>query len=320
MISVRYLSRSEVLRLSASIDVEAALRRVVLQAEAGHAGQSIRSELAPDVLGSVLGVMPGYRAVAPVEFSAKVVCVVPDNPSRGLPAHQGMVMLFDAETGAPKLLADAGAITEIRTAALTVLATRTLGPTREGSSLIIGAGHQALAHARALAVLGRRLAVWARKSERAGELVRTLEAEGVRAEAVTDLEAAIGAASVVTTVTGTPEPIIREEWFQPGTLLNAIGSSTPRVREVPESMIRNSKLVADDPGAVLELSGEFSGLVAPVPRPMSLGAALESDSRPGGAGERTVFKSVGMPLQDLALASALAEESEAGDVGQRIRL
>ncbi|MFC6234807.1 hypothetical protein ACFPZL_06920, partial [Leucobacter soli] len=140
------------------------------------------------------------------------------------------------------------------------------------------------------------------------EAAAALALEGVRVDAVTDLEGAVREADVVTTVTGAPEPILRDEWLAPGTLLNAIGSSTPRVCEVPEATIRSAFLVADDPDAALALSGELSRLAPPVPRPRSLGSLLRSGSLPVECeSRRIVFKSVGVPLQDLALASALHE-------------
>ncbi|MCB1272941.1 MAG: ornithine cyclodeaminase family protein [Leucobacter sp.] len=322
-----YFSRDDVLSLSAEIDVESALQHVLIEAELGEAGQATRTELAPEGLASVLGLMPGYRTAAPAVFAAKVVCVVPGNPVRGLPAHHGVVLLFDASTGALLVMADAGAVTEVRTAALTALATRTLATRTEGISLVVGGGHQAVAHLRALARLQHRLVVWARRPEQARGAIEMLAVEGVDVAFAPKLESAVREAAVVTTVTGTAEPILDAAWFGPGALLNAIGSSTPRVREVPEEMIRTSFLVADSPEAVRALSGEFSRLDRPGPALHSLGSLLHRpdsipETRSNGC---TVFKSVGVPLQDLALASELYRaatdsSNRSSSIGQRIRL
>lgn len=322
-----YFSRDDVLALSAGIDVESALRRVLIEAEQGGAGQSTRTELAPEGFPSVLGLMPGYRITDPAVFAAKVVCVVQENPARGLPAHQGLVLLFDASTGALLVMADAGAVTEVRTAALTALATRTLAARADGVSLVVGGGHQAVAHLRAFAGQGYALALWARRREQAQRVVEALAPEGVEVALAADLEAAVREAAVVTTVTGTPKPILDASWFGQGTLLNAIGSSTPRVCEVPEDMIRTSFLVADSPAAVRSLSGEFSRLAPPEPALRSLGSLLlRPDSIQGDPMDRrTVFKSVGVPLQDLALVAELPRAAVdsaplSRSIGQRIRL
>lgn len=321
------ISRAEVVSLCAGdgdhpgIDVEDALRTVLVQAERGAAGQTTRTELAPPDLPGVLGIMPGYRVAAPAVFAAKVVCVVPGNAARGLPPHQGVVLLFDAGSGALLALAEAGAVTEIRTAALTALATRTLAGTGHGTSLVIGGGHQAAAHLRALSRLPAPLAVWTRRPERARAISDRLAAEGIAVAMAPDLERAVRGAAVVTTVTSAPEPILRDEWLAPGALVNAIGSSTPRVCEISEATVRGAFLVSDDPDAVLDLAGEFARLAPPVPRPVSLGSLLGADPPPVELGRRrTVFKSVGVPLQDLALMSALLEAANARGTGRRLTL
>lgn len=314
-----YLNRDEVLLLSADIDVEGALERVLVQAEKGGAGQSVRTELVPEGLSAVLGIMPAYRSELPAALAAKLVCVVPANPSRGMPAHQGIAVLFDGENGSPRVLADAGAVTEVRSAALTALATRVLAADPTGPSLVVGGGHQAAAHLRALAGSGRRLRVWARRPEQAANLAARLAEEGVEIIPEPDLERAVSSSSVVTLVTGAASPVIEDAWVQQGTLVNAVGSSTPRVCEVPEQTIRTSRLIVDDVAAVTCLAGEIARLAAPLPEMTTLGAVLAGTRvAPSGPDRRTVFKAVGVALSDLALLDELAAKAATSTVGQRL--
>lgn len=319
MSRARYLDRAEVLRLSGQLDVEAALERVLREAETGTAGQLTRIELAPEGMSSVLGIMPSYRRAERAAFAVKAVCVVPDNPRRGLPAHQGLAVLFDAEGGGVRLLADAAAVTEVRTAALTALAIRTLAPDPRGPLLVIGAGHQAVAHLRTLSRQERPLRVWARRSEQSRAVAESLAAEGIAVSVARELRPAVEDADVVVTLTGATAPILEDAWLPPGVLVNAIGSSTPRVCEIPEATMRSSRLVADDPEAAMRLAGEFARLTPPVPRPVSLGSLLVGNAGPvDSRAERTVFTSVGVSLQDLALLEAL--DPLAADAGQIIAL
>ncbi|GGA70796.1 ornithine cyclodeaminase [Pseudoclavibacter endophyticus] len=316
-----YLNRDEVFRLAADIDVEDAIRRILIQSAKGIAGQHVRTELSPRQLDGVLGIMPAFRAEDDPVFSAKVVCVIPSNPERGLPAHQGMVLLFDASDGHLRGFADAGAVTEIRTAAQTALATRTLARIGSGRLLIVGAGHQAAAHARALSGLGWRLSLWARRVARAEALAQQLAAEGIVVEVVDDLESGVRQAAVVTTTTGTAEPFIHADWLRPDAHWNAIGSSTPRVNEVPAEVLHGARIFVDDVEAVSTLSGEMQRLGPPLPHMTPLGEVLADPGRFDESWNgRTVFKSVGVPVQDLALVTKLVEAANRRQVGQRLTL
>lgn len=314
-----YVSRDEVFRLSANIDIEARVKAILALAHEGKAGQHVRTEMVPEQLSSVFGIMPAYQADEHPVFSAKVVCVVPGNPKRGLPAHQGFAMLFDAEYGKPLLLADAGAVTEVRTAALTVLATRTLAG-REGPSLVVGSSHQAEAHVRALHTLGQPIHLWARNDATARELVARVTEDGIQVTLETDLESAVRNAAVITLVTGSPEPLLRGEWVAAGTHINAIGSSTPRVRELGADLMRSAEVFVDDVAAVTKLSGEVVHLDEPIPNLTPLAAVYTDPDWKRAEGAVTVFKSVGVPLQDLAMMEALEEAARAASVGQAVTL
>lgn len=302
-----FLTREQVESLGASLDVEAAVSRILRDAAEGLAGQAVRRELVPPNMPGLLGLMPAYRARAPKLFSAKVVCVMPKNPQRGLPAHQGICALFDGEDGHLIGLAEAGAVTELRTAALTAVATRTLA--REGARrhLVIGSGHQTLPHLRAFARRDGKqtLALWAR-NRAAAEILRNVAAEqGVEVEVEDQLEAAVRKADIVTTLTGASEPILSAGWLQAGAHVNAMGSSTPFVREFGEDLIGRASIFVDDRDSALSLAGEFVRC-EPRPEVREIGAVLAGKA----AGRRndteiTLFKSVGIGIQDLALLELL---------------
>ncbi len=164
-----FLDRAAVERLAAGLDVEGALAAVLVDAVRGAAGQNVRSVLVPPVMPGVIGLMTAFRATRPRRFATKIVCVMPDNPGRGLPAHQGLTALFDGGDGHVIGLAEAGAVTEIRTAALTALATRHLARPGARRHLVAGAGHQALPHLRALARAfpDGEFTLWARRRDAA---------------------------------------------------------------------------------------------------------------------------------------------------------
>lgn len=321
MSTTRYLTRDDVIALARDLDLPGLIGQMLVDTAHGKAGQAVRTEIAPAGGNGVLGIMPAYRLGEDPAFSAKVVCVIPGNPAKGLPAHQGIVAFFDGVDGHLRLLADAGAVTEIRTAALTVLATRTLASERQGSCLIIGAGHQAAAHLRAFSRLERPLELWARREDRALELATTLGRDGIEVTIAQDLEAAVRNAAVVTSVTGSKEPILRDEWLQPGVHLNAIGSSIPRVSEVPPATLRTSRIFVDDIESVLQLSGEMARLEGSMPHLTALGGVLTDHTRVlRTSTDRTVFKSVCVAVQDLALLAALDETACYLGKGQTITL
>ncbi|MBE2277348.1 MAG: ornithine cyclodeaminase family protein [Rhodobacteraceae bacterium] len=319
--AVRYLSRADVMKLAQDMDCEAALRAVLLAEHAGMAGQEVRQEMRAAALNGVIGLMPSWSAGEDSALAAKTVCVMPGNPALGLPAHQGIVTLFDGTTGAVKGLAEAGAVTEIRTAAMAALATRTLAASREGAvSLVVGAGHQTLPHLQALArVPGvTRHLIWARRAEATAPVVHAARVMGLTVEAVVDLPTAAAVADVVTLVTSAAQPVLRAEWLRPGTHVNAMGSSTHRVREFGPDLLRRAGIFADHIPSVRALAGEFADQLDTLPMTALAAVLAEQGASPSPAGDITLFKSVGMALQDLAVLQPLLALAETRGLGQSI--
>lgn len=318
----RYLTRDNVLALAQMLDVEACLARVLVDTERQSAGHAVRLELAPPGLPGVLALMPAFKSGANPALAAKVVSVFPANVKKGVPSHQGIAVLFDGEDGGIAGMVEAGALTEIRTAALTALATRTLARPGAARALFVGGGRQLLPHVQALSKIPSvtSLALWVRRTEAATSVAQELQAAGFDVEIETDLERAIAAADIITTLTSAAEPVIGKSWLKPGAHLNAIGSSTHGVREFDADIAFACDLFVDDDVSVKQLAGEFRGL-SEYPSMTSLGSVLAGTA----SGRRdskaiTVFKSVGIGSMDLAAMQGLLALASSADVGQRLNI
>ena len=248
---------------------------------------------APDA-GTLFGLMPAYRGGAASAWSLKEIVIAPDNPSRELDAHQGAVLLHDGATGELRALLNASPITEIRTAAVSAVATRALARADARVVAILGGGVQARSHAVAMrAVLpDADLRTWTRSG-------------GGSPEAV------LREADVVCTCTSAREPILRREWLKPGAHVNAVGSSVPTARELDEATVREATLVVDRRESALNEGGDLllaglgdDGIDA------ELGEVLVGE-HPGRTAddELTVFKSLGLGVEDLAAAELVVRKA-----------
>jgi ornithine cyclodeaminase len=262
-------------------------------------------------------------------FALKSICVIPDNPARGLDAHQGTVTLFDGETGVPTAILDASAITEIRTAAVTAIATGALARADARTLAILGAGVQGRAHLEALAPM------------RGFEQVRVYAPTRVHAQAVADeaaparfevivaasAEDAVRGADVVVTATNAREPVFARAWLKPGAHVNAVGASTPRAREIDTATVAASALFCDSRESVRHEAGEFQLAVregaitgeehirAELGEVLTGTAAGRRDD-----GELTLFRSLGIAVEDLAAAETAVAAARAQGLGTEVDL
>jgi ornithine cyclodeaminase len=242
-------------------------------------------------------------------YGVKIINVAPGNAARGLPGLHGSYTLFDAATGRSLALLDADALTARRTVAASALAAGYLARPDASRLLVVGAGRLAAllpaAH-RAVRPI-RQVRVWARRPEAAAALVARWQTEGFDAEAATDLQAALGAADIVSCATLATEPLVQGAWLAPGAHLDLIGGFTPAMREADDDCFRGARLAIDTEEALTK-AGDLLG-------PVSRGVFTAADVRatlaqlcrgsvPGRTQERqrTVFKSVGTALEDLAAA------------------
>jgi ornithine cyclodeaminase/alanine dehydrogenase-like protein (mu-crystallin family) len=297
----------------------AAVRAAMARFTADEAAQPLRSivEIAP---GKLFGLMPGSLA-APDGFGAKLISVFaqPERPGRA--AHRGVVVLFDRESGAITCIADAGAVTEIRTGAASAVATDLLARKDSRTLAIFGCGVQAAAHVRALSRVRslERVLVWARSAERARPFAERMEEEiGIPVRVVAQAREAAGDADIICTVTGSPTPVLLGEWVRPGTHVNAVGSSFAGPVEIDHALVLASRYIVDSRRSALAAAAEFlaakeAGLIDDRHIAAEIGEVLLG--RVAGrtsAAQITVYKSLGHIVQDLAAVGYLHARAARG--------
>jgi ornithine cyclodeaminase/alanine dehydrogenase-like protein (mu-crystallin family) len=275
----------------------------------GSVWQPLRFVVRPPGEPSLMGLMPAHRSEPQPAYGLKVVCIFPGNPARGIDAHQGGVLLFDGETGTPRALLDAAAVTEIRTAAVSAVATRLLAREDARELAILGSGVQARSHLEAMAKVRTftRARVWSRTADHARAFAEAASAP-FPVEAVPSAEEAIRGADVVVTATSSPEPIVRRDWLASGAHVNAVGSSIPTARELDAKTIAAASLFADARESLVNEGGDYLFAVREAGvGPDHIRAELGEILIGAGQGRRsadelTVFKSLGLAAEDLAAA------------------
>lgn len=309
---MRFIDRDEVeRRLTYEVCIPI-VREAMIAFSRGETRQLLRS-LIPLAGGRVFGIMPGAMG-ASAAYGAKLISVYPDNFERGQPSHQGLVVLFEPESGAPVCVADATAITAIRTAAASAVATQALARTDARRLAILGYGEQAATHARAIAKVRdlQEITIWGRSAERAAAFAAKIgKALGVDARSAADVRSAVAEADIICTVTAAREPILMGAWVAPGTHVNIVGSGFAGPSEVDNDLVVRSRFVADSREGVLAQGAEFlnakaAGLLGDEHIVAEIGQVLAGEvAGRRSAEEITVYKSLGHVVQDLASAWAL---------------
>jgi ornithine cyclodeaminase/alanine dehydrogenase-like protein (mu-crystallin family) len=289
------------------------MRQALTDLARGQIQQPLRTVVRPRDAAGFMGLMPAY---SPGGYGLKAICVTPGNPAIGKDAHQGGVLLFAADTGEPLALVNASAVTKVRTAAVSAVATGLLARPGAAEVAIIGTGVQGRAHAHALAatrpVSGIRLT--GRDQARAREVAAELTAElRVPVTAVGSAAEAVKGADIVVTATSSPQPVLRREWLAAGTHVNAVGACLPQAREIDTATMAEAALFADSRESVRNEAGDYllaaqEGADNPVRA--ELGELL-TGAAPGRSGddEITLFESLGLAAEDLAAASYLYQEA-----------
>ena len=301
--SVLILGEHEVRSLLTMADCIEAMDRVLQELAHGALHQPLRwVTRAPDGA-SLMGLMPAQRGGENAAWSLKEIVVVPDNPTRGLDPHQGAVLLHDGRTGVLRAVLNASAITEIRTAAVSAVATRALARPDAAVVAILGGGVQARSHDAAMRSIlpNAEIRAWTR-------------GDGGTPEDV------VRGADVVCTCTSAREPILRREWLAPGAHVNAVGSSVPTARELDADTVAAATLVVDRRESALHEAGDL--LLAGFGEERiaaELGEVLVG-SHPGRAttGELTVFKSLGLGVEDLAAAELVVRKAREQGAGTEV--
>jgi ornithine cyclodeaminase len=287
----------------------------------GELYQPLRSIARPPEAGTLLGLMPAYRAEPSAAYALKEIVVVPTNPARGLDTHMGGVLLHDGETGELVAIVNASPITEIRTAAVSAVATRALARPGAERVAILGSGAQARGHVHAMrAVLGDpEIRIWSRSEDAAAQLAG--EVGGTVAPSV---DAALFGAEVVCTTTAATEPIVEKRWLASGAHVNAVGSCFPTTRELDTETVAHSSFFTDRRESCLNEAGDFilaaaEGAVGPEHILAELGEVL-AGMHPGREheDELTVFESLGIAVEDLASAELVVRRARERGVGTEV--
>ncbi|HMG46587.1 MAG TPA: ornithine cyclodeaminase family protein [Allosphingosinicella sp.] len=293
------VSAEEVARLLPYEECIPLMREAMIALSQGRTRQMLRSILdLPE--GRAFGAMLGAMLEDGV-FGAKLVSVYPDNFAKGGPSHQGVVALFDAATGAPSAMLDAGEITAIRTAAASAAATDALARQDARSLAILGYGEQARRHLEAIRHVRpiERVTIWGR------DFARAQAFGGIACETV---EEAVAGADIVCTVTAAAEPILRAEWVADGAHINAVGSSRAGPRELDDALVARARLFADHEAGVRAQGAEYlhalaAGAIQPEHLLGEIGDVM-AGTLPGRTTDSdvTIYKSLGSIVQDLAAA------------------
>jgi len=269
--------------------------------------------------GRAFGVMPGAM-LDDRSFGAKLVSVFPENFAKGGSSHQGVVVMFDSETGEPAAILEAGEITAIRTAAASAAATDALARPDARNLAILGYGEQAWRHVEAIRVVRppAKVTIWGRSSERAEAFAARVRAIGLDAEAAASVEAAVDGSDIICTTTAAPEPILESRWVADGAHINAVGSSRAGPAEIDNGLVVRARFFADHRDGVLAQGAEFlrakaAGLVGDDHVLGEIGEVM-AGTLPGrrDPGDVTIYKSLGSIVQDLAAARHILARLRAG--------
>jgi ornithine cyclodeaminase/alanine dehydrogenase-like protein (mu-crystallin family) len=325
------LSEAEVtehLTMPECIEAMAEVLGVLARAEAE---MPLRSVLRGTGSAGFLGLMPAYRGGQRPVYSLKAVGIFPANPAVGLDAHQGTVTLFDGETGRPTAILNASALTSIRTAAVTALATRLLARPDADELAIIGSGVQAEAHLRSLMLVRPFTAVrvYSPNPEHLRSFVAAAAERhaGLSVEAAPSAREAVSGADVVVTATNSAEPVIEHDWLAPGAHVNAIGASILAWRELDVATVAAAEFFADSRESVTNEAGDYRLALSEgaISGPDHIRAELGEvviGARPGRSGPAalTVFRSLGLAVEDLAAAELAVARARGAGAGVEVEL
>jgi ornithine cyclodeaminase len=322
--NVLLLSQDEVFALLPVAECIPLMHAALVSLAEGLAHQPLRTIVRPPAAAGLMGLMPSYSFGERPAFGLKAICVFHGNAARGKDSHQGAVLLFSAETGELLSVVNASAVTAVRTAAVSGVATRVLAREDAGDLAIVGAGVQARAHVEAMSQVRRirRCRVASRRVESARRLADELQGSyRFPVEAVGTVEEALRGADLIVTATNTAEAVVRREWVSAGAHINAVGACTPNARELDAETVAASSLFVDSVESTLNEAGDYlraaqEGAVAPGHIRAELGELLKG-SKPGRTSldEITLFKSLGLAVEDLAAAEYLYRKSKETGAG-----
>lgn len=312
------------------------MREAFVALAEGRATVPVRTAMAVGDHDERLLLMPAVmRPADSAWFGAKVLSVVPGNTAKGRDAHQGTIVLFEGEYGSVVAMVDATAVTAIRTAAVSAVATQALARADAGCLALIGSGVQAASHLAAIAAVRplRDVRVWSPDRERCAAFVKRATDEfGVNAEtgariaisAVARPRDAVADADIICAVSGATTPVIESSWIRTGTHINAVGAHRPHERELDSATIQRARVFLDYLPSAMEEAGDILIPIGEqaIDRTHVLGdlTSLVTNRVPGRVdpGDVTIFKSVGLAIEDIAAAAHAYRRAVAAGAGTRV--
>jgi ornithine cyclodeaminase len=325
---VLIVSQAEVRALLPMADCMEAMAAALATLARGDARLPLRPVITlPDGRGA-FAVMPAYLG-GPATIGLKAITVFPGNHGSAFDSHQGAVLLFEAEHGSLAAIMDASAITAIRTAAVSGVATRLLAREDAGDLAILGTGVQAMTHLEAMALSRplRRVRAWSREpANRERFATRARARLGIAVESAASAQAAVAGADLICTTTAAREPVLRGDWIAPGAHVNAVGASVASSRELDSAAVARAHLFVDRRESTLAEAGDFlvpkaEGLLGDDHILGELGELLVG-ARPGrdSRDQITLFKSLGLAVEDLAAARVIYANARARGAGTWVEL
>jgi ornithine cyclodeaminase len=322
---VLVLSQQDVYDTLGPAECERAMAEVLVARARGEAYEPLRSIMAAPEAPGFMGLMPAHRPGDPGSFSLKAICVIPANPQQGLDAHQGTVTLFDGAIGVPTAILNASAVTEIRTAAVSAVATRSLARADSRVLAILGAGVQGRAHLRAFEELRtwQEIRIYSPTTEHA----QAVAADHPLAAVAASAREAVEGADVVVAATNSGQPVLERDWLADGAHLNAVGASGPTSRELDVATVAASALFCDSRESLRNEAAEYrlavqEGAITGEDHVRAELGEVLAGLRPGrrDASELTLFRSLGIAVEDLAAASLVVANARRSGIGVEVEL
>ena len=286
-----HLDEEQVRQHLRMVDLIPAMEKALIDFSAGKVRQPVRSVIPVDPPGGFYGIMP---ALTPDGLGQKIVTFYPPNAERGIPTHMATIFLANPETGEPLAVMDGRLITEMRTAAVSAAATKLFASPDAKVLTILGSGVQARSHIEALRLVRnfQEIRVWSPNAAHAEEFAKEVGAK------VMSADAAVRGADVIVTATSSKMSILHGAWLKPGCHVNAVGACRPDWRELDDDAMANV-LFVDSREAAMKESGDVILSGAKIYAELGEALAGKIDIR---ASETTIFKSLGMAVEDIAAA------------------
>jgi ornithine cyclodeaminase len=316
---VLVLSEHDVEELLTMEECIAVMEEALRALARGEVHNPLRQAIRAPGAAGLLGLMPAWRGGETPFYALKEVCVFSDNPKRGLDTHLGAVILHSGDTGEPLAFMNASAITAIRTAAVSAVATKLLAREDASTLAILGAGVQAKAHLRAIPLVRdiKHVRIYSRSGgAAAASAAESTPGAGVAPQVTATAEEAVRGADIIVTATNSREPVLHRHWLAPGAHVNAVGSSIAAARELDSATVAAASLFVDRRESTVNESGDYlfalrdGAISGPEHIRAELGELL-TGTAPGRTSrdELTLFKSLGLAIEDLASAAFLYDKA-----------